>query len=107
MKPTLSQLRFLKLYCECHNTPPTFGRLLRRNIVPLVIFGGIIAAGLFLALTRTDVWFGIGCFATGLGVGALARVVRQLACSLRVWPVIDEVVDWTKVDTLVGGRPSK
>jgi hypothetical protein len=101
MKLTPPQVRFLKLYRSCHAQPPNASCMIRRNLGPLAVFTVIIFCGTYLTLTASGMWFGVGCFGIGLGVGALIRVVRQLACALRVWPVIDQVVDWSKVDSIV------
>ncbi len=76
--------------------------VISRNRAPLAFFLLLIAAGLYVATHRSDGWMGIGYFAAGLGFGALARVIRQLINSLRCWPVIAQIVDWSKVDTLLG-----
>lgn len=104
MNPTPHQLKLLKLYRDYHEAPPTPAAVIRRNRAPLTFFILIIIAGLYVATRRSDEWMGIGYFAAGLGFGALARVIRQLVNSLRCWPVVAQIVDWSKVDTLLGER---
>ena len=107
MNPTPCQLKLLKLYRVYHAAPPTVGGVFRRNLAALALFVFIILAGVYLAYHSWGPWFGVGCFAAGMGFGALARVVRQLINAVRFWPVIAQIVDWSKVDSLLGPPPAR
>lgn len=104
MHPTPCQLKLLKLYRDYRSTPPCAGSCLRRNLAPLALLALIIGAGTWLALYSTGLWFGVGCFAIGLGIGSLSRIVRQLINAVRFWPLLAQIVDWSKVDALLADK---
>ena len=106
MKLTPLQQKLLKSYHCSHSAPPTIGRFIRRNWAALALFAFLIVAGLYLAMSAWGLWFGVGCFAAGMGFGSLSRVLRQAACSVKIWPVVDQITDWSKVDSLLSEPPS-
>lgn len=106
MNPTPNQLKLLRLYHEYQIHPPCAGTCVRRNLFPLSFLTLIVIAGTWLAFTAEGTWFGVGCFGAGLGLGSLIRVIRQLANSVRLWPLLCEIVDWNKVDALLAQKSS-
>ena len=106
MTPTPCQRKLLKLYRDYHAAQPTVGGVFRRNVVALAVFVFIILDGVYLDLHAWGLWFGVGCFAAGMGFGALARVDRQLVNAVRFRPVIAQVVEWSNVDSLLGEPPA-
>lgn len=106
MTPSSCQLKLLRLYRDYRSCPPNAGTCVRRNLFPLAILLCVVGAGLWVATHSDGLWFGLGCFAAGVGVGSLLRIVRQLINAVRLWPLLCEIVDWKKVDSLLTGKPS-
>lgn len=106
MNPTPCQQKLLRLYHDYQVSPPCTGTCIRRNLLPLSLLTLIILGGAWLAFTAEGAWFGIGCFAAGLGLGSLIRIVRQLVNAVRLWPLLCEIVDWSKVDALLEQKRS-
>ena len=104
---TAHHRKLLGNYRSYHQTAPTFGSLLRQHAGALTILVGITVAGAYLALHSWGWTFGAGCFVSGLGFGSLVRIFRPLASFARLWPVIDHIVDWQKVDALLDQKKSR
>ena len=98
---TAHHRKLLGTYQAYHATAPTFGSLLRQHYRALAILVGITGLGAYVALQSTGWTFGAGCFLTGMGFGSLVRIFRPLASFARLWPVIDHIVDWQKLDALL------
>lgn len=110
MSPANLTAHHRKLLCNYrsyHETAPTLGSLIRQHAAALAVLAGITALGAYLALHSWGWLFGIGCFACGMGFRSLVRIFRPLTSFARLWPVIDHIVDWQKVDTLLGQEKSR
>jgi hypothetical protein len=104
---TAHHRKLLGNYRSYHTTAPTFGSLVRQHAAALAVLAGITAGGAYLAFHTWGWLFGLGCFAGGLGFGSLIRILRPLASFARLWPIIDHIVDWQKVDTLLDQETSR
>ena len=98
--PTPLQRKVLKVYRDQHGKPLRFGSLLRyswpRLVGILLIFGG--GARVLKSNNQQEMlWFYLG-----LGTAALLREVGKSRVFLKVWPMMEAIVDWGKVDAILG-----
>lgn len=101
--PTPLHRKVLKNYREVHGKPLRFGSLLRyswpRLVGILLIFGG--GALVLKSINQQEMlWFYLG-----LGTAALLSEVGKSRVFLKVWPMMEAIVDWDKVDAILGKAP--
>jgi hypothetical protein len=101
MQPDAFQLRALRIYRDYHANGYSVAAGLRRSaagLLTLVIIGGGLAA---LLATVSPIG---GAICGGMVAGALLRDIRALVTAKRLWPVTREIIDWARVDALIGDR---
>ncbi len=104
-RPTPLHLKLLKIYRRYHVEAPRFGSLLRLSLPrltsSLIVFGGGV---LFF---RYIDWIQMSWFQMGLGAGYLLTVLSSNDVFIKIWPMLQEIVDWNKVDAILGevGEP--
>src|SRR5260370_15696786 len=110
MKLTWKQWRILTAYRKWHQSGLSLWRVYRsagwRIVVPLAVAMG--AAAFCFAYGGNVSWFGL--VFVGIGFGFFARDFGSSLQSVAVWPVIDRVTDWDRVDQLlneVGSPPPR
>jgi hypothetical protein len=101
MKVTKNQLRFLKIYQELHRQPPTvFGLLWLGRLGFLALVPGV-AVGIWFILMLPPSAAIAGYFVIGMCVGAYLRDIGRSIASVRLWPAIEHIVSWQRVDETV------
>ena len=93
------QRKNLKLYLRFQERPPSLPMLMRLSLPRIAL----IAVTCFLAGTFyywADLVVGAGLM-LGIFVGFLTAVRGQHLLAVRVWPVVKQVIDWTKVHALL------
>jgi len=94
MTLTALQKRCLESYLYLRGKPPTFWQVLSfrpRGWIPLLVCA--IASVLCFAVDSY-----VGMFFVGLTTGAFLRIMAQVRLNVGVWPVVEQVTDWDKVD---------
>ncbi|MFO0961311.1 MAG: hypothetical protein U0625_00235 [Phycisphaerales bacterium] len=101
MQPTPFQLRALKIYREYHANGYSVARGVRLSVrgwfVIVIVAGGLSALLAMLSPVGA-------ALCVGMLLGALLRDLRALVTAKRLWPVTREIIDWSRVDALIGDR---
>ena len=61
---------------------------------------GVVAVGWLVITLSTLEWAGWAI--CGVGLGSLLRDIGSRRRSIAVWPLLDAVVDWSRVEALLG-----
>ena len=93
------QRRVLESYQEFHGEPPTIGKLISRSLVAHIAMLMGIGALLAIALAADLKYVAAGI--AGAVIGVLSRDLCIFMRSVRIWPVLESVIDWEKVDELL------
>ena len=96
MELTPIQRKVLLRYRGFRDRPATLGRLLSPVLPRLLLLLGLIWLSSFVLP------MGATAFYSGVVVGAIAVQVALLVQACRIIPVFMEVMDWKKVDRLLG-----
>ncbi len=96
---TNRERKFLDIYRRNHNDPPTFlgmvGRLFFRS--PYLLAQSLLWGTAYLFDAVDPRTAGI---VVGISLGILIRDLAQFVRFVHIWPLIDSMIDWTKVDEL-------
>lgn len=80
--------------------PPTVGKLIEISLVQhclrLMVFAAVIALA---ATSLGDIYLAL--FLIGLLVGSMGRDVAQFRYTVHMWPVLQVVMDWNRIDELL------
>ncbi len=91
--------RILVAYDEHHRRGMTVAGMYRgvgrRLVVSLVLVAVLIA----LAFTYSETW--VATLVLGMVVGAALRDLRTVLNNFKVWPLLDRITDWARVDELL------
>ena len=101
MHLTKTQLSFLKMYQRLHADPPTALGLLwlgRRGFLSLL---PAAILGVLFILTQEGIWILLGYFLVGLFLGACLRDIGRTTAVVRLWPAVEQIVHWERVDQIV------
>lgn len=102
-QPPLTRLQRKALlgYATFHRKPPTLTHLLRRSWYShaLLLAAGIGGSVGLFAVGASNDWL---LLVVGLMAGAFFRDIGYFRVTIRVWPILDRVVDWKRVHELVG-----
>lgn len=101
MQPTPFQLRALKIYRDYNANGYSIARGCRLSVQGWFVI--VIVAGGLSALLAIISPVGAALCA-GIVLGALLRDFRALVTAKRLWPVNREIIDWSRVDALIGDR---
>jgi hypothetical protein len=83
-------------YREARDHPRTLGHILKPALPRLLILIVLVTAGAF----TFPAW--LACLVEGFAVGGVVRHVSMAVQARRVLPVFLKVIDWAKVDQLLG-----
>lgn len=89
-----------------HKATPTLGSLLRQRLPALALRSGITATSAYIAFRSQGWTFGAACFTAGAYLGSLLSTFTQLASLAKLWPIVDRIVEWQKVDALLDQKKS-
>lgn len=99
MLTTNQKRKVLEQYRDFHREAPRMGSLWRKSLKAHLV----LLALLLLVVPIT--WFleipSIGLFTVGLTAGAILRDSAWFRRSVQFWPLLDSIIDWNKVDTLL------
>lgn len=100
MKP--AERKLLDQYRTFRERRPTFVSLLRRSVVVhiLLIVYAIIVAWLAKLLDVPP----LAWLAAGMVLGGFARDCGYFRRFLRAWPTLESIIDWRRVEELLGAR---
>ncbi|MDQ2807720.1 MAG: hypothetical protein M3Z04_12560 [Chloroflexota bacterium] len=103
MPLTHLQRATLMLYRAYHANAPTVGGILRRLtkrylIMLIVVVATLTVVTLTGSFSDALPWAGL---LIGLVSGAAARDLGYARIAVRVWPVLNQVLDWQKIDALL------
>ena len=104
MQLTKTQLRFLRIYQQLHRQPPTLGSLLWLGRLGWLSLLPGIAVGVWFIVALPSSFGATGYLVVGMCVGAFLRDLGRSIASVRLWPVIERIVEWQRVDDLAQGR---
>ena len=93
MRP--NQVRFLNRLLTMHNRPPTFGSQVPRLL--LILLGWSLVLTL-VVLPSNGYRLLLGTFCLGIVTGMIAVNVALIRMSVRNWPTLDRIIDWTRVE---------
>jgi hypothetical protein len=97
MKPTKSQLKFLRAWLLFHHSGFTFGNWFRLNWKALLIVALLLVFSALIALAIPLV----GGILFGLYLGTLLRDITYFRIARSRWPAVLDVVNWDRVQQLV------
>lgn len=98
------QRQILTLYQEYHASPPSLFRLIRRNLGRYLLM--LIPAAIAILLSYSIQRPSLGAFGLGLVIGALLRDLGTFIRTIRIWPIIESVIDWDRVQALLKSEAS-
>ena len=98
-------LYFAKGYSRYRQTPPSVIRLLLKpTSLPGVLLVGILGVAILVALQLPIGW---PLLYAGIFIGAAARDLGFAMKAAKAWPVLNQLLDWTKIEEIVRGANSK
>jgi len=109
MHLTKLQRRALAIYHWYHQHPPTWQVYLMAMIWRssyLVYLGIIGVAALLLLINRVAAIGGWSYLLLGVIIGSFLRALLAYRQTIRLWPMLDSIIDWAKVDALLQPQPS-
>lgn len=96
---TALQRMVLEHFLRYHETPPSFGSLLRNSWKVLlfiaVFFGGL--GGLLTHANRAEMGWGY----IGVGIGMVGFIPIGFRILVSLWPLLDPLLDWARIRRLV------
>ena len=102
MKLSRLQRKVLSNYQIFHASPPTIAKLMSMSIVAHIAMLMCIGTALALAIAANEKYMAAAI--AGSVVGALSRDLGVFIRIVRVWPVLNSIIDWNKVDSLLDGE---
>ncbi len=98
MKLTALQRRILQRYQTYHSKSPSFPALTVKLIFPL------LGAILFLGFTPWIRICNFSLFVSGFLFGAIFAGLLLIRASVKVWPILNIIINWEKTFRIVKGR---
>ena len=96
-----SESKILTTYADWHAHGVGMGKFLRPFIRSWFIVGVLVAAGAFLLKRNQPTGSGV---IWGMLFGAILRDIGYLRKMKIVWPVLEKIIDWGKVQSLTASR---
>ena len=103
MHLTRSQRRTLEIYRWYHQHPPAWRFYLMAMMwrSSYLIYLGIVAVAVLLVVIGRGVVIGGWLYLLlGIILGVVIRNLRLYHQTVRLWPVLDSIIDWDKVEAL-------
>jgi hypothetical protein len=73
------------------------------SMVPRLLMDVAFVAGIFVLGRLSDLgWFEWACY--GAAVGSMLRDIAFLRGAARMWPVLDQLLDWQQTESLLADR---
>ena len=99
MNPTESKI--LKTYADWHAQGVGIGKFLQPFVRSWLIVGVLVAVTTFLLKGKQPTGAGV---LWGMLFGAILRDIGYLRKMKIVWPVLEKIIDWGKVQSLTASR---
>jgi hypothetical protein len=99
MHMTKYQRRTLDLYREMHTTFPTMGKTLVR--IARRFWWFVLLCGAVSFLAYWNGWSLLSVAVLGYLFGLVRRDITHARYTIHIWPVVDAITDWQRVDQLL------
>lgn len=100
MQLTGPQRRMVCFYRDHRHAPPTVGGFFRRGARLLLLWAACGVAGSYLCTLLDQP--ALAFLVVGMLAGAALREFRQYLWVVQVWPAVDAILDWQRVEELAG-----
>ena len=104
MDLTKVQRRNLELYAHYRSTTPSVWRLFRLNLRRYLVFGALLI--LLYALGPVGGTDFLAWLASGMLLGLLLRDLATFRRFVHIWPALEAVLDWERVERLLSAPPA-
>jgi hypothetical protein len=103
MQLTKRQRRVLEIYRWYRAHPPSFRFYLSAMLWRSArwLYASIFGIAILIVMTRASIFGGLTYIILGVLLGFVIRDVLSYRQTTLVWPVFDEIIDWSKVDALL------
>lgn len=106
MQLTREQRHALQSYRAYHQAGrPLWSRFARAMMLRAPLFAAIVAAGIGLIAWTTDATttYALALLFVGSWLGTISDDTAHFLMTVRLWPVLDQVITWERVDELLDG----